>query len=202
MELVKRRKFRLEFDIGGTFIDFPLVDEWTGQTYLGKCLTTPENAAIGVMRGMGPVLEDAGISGGYIDIAIHGTTLITNPLIERSGARTAFPTTEGFRDVPAAGTEVRYDTCDLFLQRSEPLVRRNLSYEVRERVDYRGTVGDRSGTLCRRPRRCGSDSGPGKARREPCGVGIFDRHETQGTIPRGIDGSTVPRSACSGVLCE
>ena len=116
MELVKRRKFSLGSDIGETSSNFLLADEWTGQTYLGNCLTTPENPAIGAMRGMGPVREDAGISGGDIEIAIHGTTLITNPLIERDRARTAFPATEGFLDVPRMGTEVRYGACDLFLQ--------------------------------------------------------------------------------------
>ena len=140
VETVKENKFRLGFDIGGTFTDFLLVDEESGRSYLGKCLTTPDDPSIGVIRGMGPVLEEAGISGRDIDIAIHGTTLITNALIEHAGAKTAFLTTEGFRDVPEMGTEVRYDIYDLFLQRPEPLVPRDRRYEVRERVDYRGDV--------------------------------------------------------------
>ena len=137
---MKEHNYRLGFDIGGTFTDFLLVDEVTGLSYLGKCLTTPEDPSIGVMRGMGPVLEEAGISGHDIEIAIHGTTLITNALIEKAGAKTAFLTTEGFRDVPEMGTEVRYDIYDLFLRKPEPLAPRNLRYEVRERVDYLGNV--------------------------------------------------------------
>ena len=139
-ETVREQKYRLGFDIGGTFTDFLLVDEEAGRFHLGKCLTTPEDPAIGVMQGIGPVLEDAGISGSDIDIAIHGTTLITNALIERAGAKTAFLTTEGFRDVPEMGTEVRYDIYDLFLRKPETLVPRNHRYEVRERIDYRGDV--------------------------------------------------------------
>ena len=137
---MKGSQYRLGFDIGGTFTDFLVVDEVSGRSCLGKCLTTPEDPSIGVMQGMESVLDGAGVSGQDIDIAIHGTTLITNALIERAGARTAFLTTEGFRDVPEMGTEVRYDIYDLFLRRPEPLAPRDLRFEVRERVDYRGDV--------------------------------------------------------------
>ena len=110
-------RYRLGFDIGGTFTDFTLVDQATGATFLNKCLTTPDDPSRGVIDGLVPLLEKAGVSGEEVDIAIHATTLITNALIERKGARTALLTTRGFRDVLEMGTEVRYDIYDLFLEK-------------------------------------------------------------------------------------
>ena len=135
-----RAGYRVGVDVGGTFTDFVLIDEGSGRSFLGKRLTTPQDPAIGVIDGLGSVLEEAGVAAPDINIAIHGTTLITNALIERTGAKTAFLTTEGFRDVPEMGTEVRYDIYDLFLKKPEPLVPRNLRYEIRERLDNHGNV--------------------------------------------------------------
>ena len=131
---------RLGFDIGGTFTDFVLIDGDSGKNFLGKCLTTPEDPAKGVITGLSALLEQSEIAGGSIDIAIHATTLITNALIERRGAKTALLTSKGFRDVLEMGTEVRYDVYDLFLERPKPLVPRNLRYEVAERLDRDGNV--------------------------------------------------------------
>ena len=133
-------RYRLGFDIGGTFTDFTLVDQETGATFLNKCLTTPDDPSRGVIDGLVPLLEKAGVSGEEVDIAIHATTLITNALIERKGARTALLTTRGFRDVLEMGTEVRYDIYDLFLEKPALLVDRNRRYEVTERLDKDGNV--------------------------------------------------------------
>ena len=132
--------YRLGFDIGGTFTDFVLVDERSGRTYLNKCLSTPDDPSRGVMDGLGPMLRDSDVAGEEIDIAIHGTTLITNALIERNGARTAMLATSGFRDVLEMGTEVRYDIYDLFLEKPAPLVPRKWRYDVEERLDKDGNV--------------------------------------------------------------
>ncbi len=132
--------YRLGFDIGGTFTDFVLVDERSGRAFLNKCLTTPDDPSRGVMDGLGPMLRDSNIAGEEIDIAIHGTTLITNALIERNGARTAMLATSGFRDVLEMGTEVRYDIYDLFLEKPAPLVPRKWRYDVEERLDKDGNV--------------------------------------------------------------
>ena len=132
--------FRLGFDIGGTFTDFVLVDERTGDVYLNKRLTTPRAPAEAVMDGLGVLFEKAGVSGADVAIAIHATTLVTNALIERKGARTALVTTEGFRDVPEMGSEVRYDIYDLALRKPDPLVPRMHRYEARERMDHAGRV--------------------------------------------------------------
>jgi N-methylhydantoinase A len=137
---VKEQAFRLGFDIGGTFTDFVLVNEQSGETFLNKCLTTPSNPAEGVLQGLGPLLDRAGIRGQDVSIAIHATTLVTNALIERKGARTALLTTEGFRDVLEMGTEVRYDIYDLFLKRPAPLVPRHLRFGIKERLWRDGTV--------------------------------------------------------------
>jgi N-methylhydantoinase A len=132
--------YRLGFDIGGTFTDFVLVDERTGRAWLNKVLTTPRDPSEAVMEGLGPLLADAGVRASDMSIAIHATTLITNALIERKGAKTALLVTEGFRDVLEMGTEVRYDIYDLFLERPEPLVPRRRRYEVPERLDKDGNV--------------------------------------------------------------
>jgi N-methylhydantoinase A/oxoprolinase/acetone carboxylase beta subunit len=133
-------QFRLGFDIGGTFTDFVLVDMASGQVHLNKVLTTPRDPAQAVIDGLRPLLAQAGVGAADLQIAIHATTLITNALIERKGAKTALLTTEGFRDVLEMGTEVRYDIYDLFLERPEPLVPRRWRYEARERLDKDGKV--------------------------------------------------------------
>lgn len=138
--MAEARRFRLGFDIGGTFTDFVLVDTVTGRTHLNKCLTTPRDPADGVIEGLRPLLAQAGVRGDDLEIAIHATTLITNALIERKGAKTALLATEGFRDVIEIGTEARYDIYDLFIQRPVPLVPRRWRYEARERLDKDGQV--------------------------------------------------------------
>ncbi len=132
--------YRLGFDIGGTFTDCVLVDDATGAMTLGKCLTTPDDPARGVKEGTVPLLDAACASGADIDIAIHATTLITNALIERRGARTALLSTAGFRDTLEMATEVRYDNYDLRLRMPEPLVPRDLRFDIPERMTRDGEV--------------------------------------------------------------
>ena len=133
-------RFRLGFDIGGTFTDFVLVDPATGATWLNKCLTTPEDPSRAVIEGLESLLAKAGAAGGDVEIMIHATTLITNALIERKGAVTSLVATEGFRDVLEMGTEVRYDVYDLFLEKPPLLVPRRRRHDVRERLDRAGNV--------------------------------------------------------------
>ena len=134
------RRFRLGFDIGGTFTDFVLVDERSGRVSLNKVLTTSREPAAAVIDGLRTLLDRESIRPDDLAIAIHATTLITNALIERKGARTALVTTDGFRDVLEMGTEVRYDIYDLFLEKPEPLVPRRWRFEVAERLDNSGQV--------------------------------------------------------------
>jgi len=129
---------RLGVDIGGTFTD--LVLEVGEHHYSTKVLTTydaPENA---ILDGLRQVSDKAGISPSEIGQVIHGTTLATNALIERRGARTALITTKGFRDVIEMRTESRFEQYDLNLNLPEPLLPRNMRYTVTERVDAKGQV--------------------------------------------------------------
>ncbi len=129
---------RLAVDIGGTFTDLAL--EQGTQRFTTKVLTTPAAPEQGVMQGVRAVLAAAGLAPSDIAIVIHGTTLATNAVIERKGARTALLTTEGFRDVLAMGTESRYDQYDLNIRLPEPLVPRYLRLPVPERLDNEGNV--------------------------------------------------------------
>jgi N-methylhydantoinase A len=133
-----RSPSRLAVDIGGTFTDVAL--EHPGGRATTKVLTTATAPEVGVLSGVRSILKATGIAASNIDLVIHGTTLATNALIERKGARTALLTTEGFRDVIAMGNESRYDQYDLNITLPEPLVPRNLRFPVPERLDNTGRV--------------------------------------------------------------
>ncbi|WP_439579922.1 hydantoinase B/oxoprolinase family protein [Elioraea sp.] len=135
-----RTRWRIGFDIGGTFTDFILADAVTGEIRLHKCLTTPADPSVGALQGLAEVTEAAGITLGEVGEILHGTTLVTNAIIERNGARLGLMTTLGFRDLLEMGTEQRYDIYDLFLRYPEPLVARRHRLEVPERMDRDGNV--------------------------------------------------------------
>jgi 5-oxoprolinase (ATP-hydrolysing) len=135
--------YRVGLDIGGTFTDFVLLGGGD-EPRLHKCLTTPDDPARGALAGLAELLDAAEIGFGELEQLVHGTTLVTNAVIERRGARTALLTTRGFRDVLEMGYEQRYDIYDLFLGFPEPLVPRQLRLEINERVD-------RDGRSLRRP---------------------------------------------------
>ena len=129
---------RLGVDIGGTFTDVVL--ERDGASFSTKVLTTyvaPENA---IIDGMHQVCEKAGVKPEQIDQIIHGTTLATNALIERRGAKTALITTEGFRDVIEMRTESRFEQYDLNLNLPDPLLPRQMRFTVAGRVDANGQI--------------------------------------------------------------
>ena len=138
--MLNARQFRLGFDIGGTFTDFVLMDEASGKLHLHKTLTTPDDPSMAVEKGLSELFDRLQVSGDDIGIAIHGTTLMTNALIERKGAHTALVTTKGFRDILEMGTEMRYDVYDLYMEKPAPLVPRRLRFELTERLDAEGTV--------------------------------------------------------------
>ncbi len=135
---MKTTTIRLGVDIGGTFTDVVL--EKNGEPFSTKVLTTyaaPENA---IIDGMHQVCEQAGVTPSQIDQIIHGTTLATNALIERRGAKTALITTEGFRDVIEMRTESRFEQYDLNLNLPDPLLPRQRRFTVPGRVDANGQV--------------------------------------------------------------
>ena len=129
---------RLAVDIGGTFTDVAVETE--DERWTGKVLTTPHAPELGVLEGVRQVLAKAGLAPADIALVIHGTTLATNAVIERKGARTALLTTEGFRDVLALGNESRYDQYDLNIELPQPLVPRRWRLPVPERLDNTGKV--------------------------------------------------------------
>ena len=133
-------KLAFGIDIGGTFTDFVALDLSTGALHKFKRLTTPQDPAEAVLDGVAHLLERLGRDGSEIDLVIHGTTLITNALIERKGVKTGLLTTDGFRDVLEIRTEMRYDGYDLNIEFPEPLVPRPLRLGVRERLDKDGEV--------------------------------------------------------------
>jgi N-methylhydantoinase A len=127
-------------DIGGTFTDVVLIDERTGNVYSAKVLTTPERPAQAVLTAVAQVLEQLGSRHDAVRTIVHGTTLATNAIIERKGARTALLATRGFRDALETGTELRYDLHDLFIEFPEPLVPRHRRIGITERVRFDGQV--------------------------------------------------------------
>ena len=129
---------RLAVDIGGTFTDLAL-ETGPGRTTM-KVLTTQSEPERGVLDGVAAILKQAGLEASDVSILVHGTTLATNAIIERKGARTALVTTEGFRDVLAMGNESRYDQYDLNITLPQPLVPRHLRLTVPERLDNLGDV--------------------------------------------------------------
>ena len=129
---------RLAVDIGGTFTDVVL--DANGGTHSIKVLTTPSNPADGFMGGVRDLMVQTGTRPRDVSLIIHGTTLATNALIERKGARTALIVTEGHRDSLEIGYESRFDQYDILADRLPPLVPRELRLPVRERMNFRGGV--------------------------------------------------------------
>ena len=126
--------YRIGVDIGGTFTDFALFDEEGAEMVIHKRLTTPADPSEAVLAGMPALLAQASVAIEAVEAISHGTTLVTNAVIERKGALTGMLVTEGFRDILDMGLEQRYDLFDLRLRFPEPLVPRALRREVAERV--------------------------------------------------------------------
>ena len=117
-----------------------MIDDETGNRAVGKVLTSGDDPSRAVEEGLVELLEREGVAAADLETIVHGTTLVTNALIERRGAKTALLTTEGFRDAVAIGTEHRYDMYDINIEKPEPLVPRALRYGVGERVMDDGSV--------------------------------------------------------------
>ena len=132
--------YKLGIDVGGTFTDFALVNEKTGTMAIYKQLTTPHDPSECVLDGACNILAAKSASFDQVRILVHGTTLVTNAVIERKGAVTGMLTTAGFRDILDIAKESRYDLFDLHIVFPEPLIPRPLRFEVHERIGYDGKV--------------------------------------------------------------
>ncbi|MHB8619170.1 MAG: hydantoinase/oxoprolinase family protein [Chloroflexota bacterium] len=133
---------RIGIDVGGTFTDLVLIDDRGGQVHYTKTSTTPGNLADGVLTGIEKILGIAGARIDDVEYIVHGTTIGTNALIEKTGARAGLITTEGFIDVLDMGRcqRPREGMYDLSVDSPPPLVPRDLRRAVRERIDRDGSV--------------------------------------------------------------
>jgi N-methylhydantoinase A len=130
---------RIGADVGGTFTD--IVIEFDDGSYSStKVLTTQTAPEVGILDGISRIVDQEGVSLGDVDQIIHGTTLATNALIERRGAKTALVTTAGFRDVVETRTESRFEQYDLDIVLPSPLIERADRHVVTERLNARGDV--------------------------------------------------------------
>src|SRR3989442_1623545 len=114
-------QYRIGVDIGGTFTDLVVFDDATGSFMVGKTLTTPRDPSQAVETLVLETLERESIDASAVRQLIHGTTLVTNAVIERTGSRTALFATQGFRDSIEIGRENRYELYDLMLEMPQPL---------------------------------------------------------------------------------
>jgi N-methylhydantoinase A len=140
MAETQTRGYRIGADVGGTFTDI-VVEMPDGSLESIKVLTTYEDGPeMGILDGIAQIAAEHDINMAEIDQVIHGTTLATNALIERTGAKTAFVTTHGFRDVIETRTEGRFEQYDLNIVLPTPLIERKDRYTVPERMNARGEV--------------------------------------------------------------
>jgi len=130
----------LGIDIGGTFTDVVVLDPRDGRAVICKESTTPDDPARGAMIGTRAVLQKAGVAPAQIGRVAHATTLFTNALIERKGARTGLLTTAGFEDGLEIGRERKYELYDIFIEMPKPLVPRPWRRGARERIGPDGAV--------------------------------------------------------------
>ena len=130
---------RLAFDIGGTFTDYVLHDQSTGRIRIWKVPTSRE-PAVGVNATLADRIAAGDLDFEQVSSVMHATTVATNAILERKGARTAFITTAGFRDIILIGRQKRYDMNDLYLDKPAALVDRADIFTVRERIAANGSV--------------------------------------------------------------
>jgi N-methylhydantoinase A len=127
-------------DVGGTFTDIILVDSNTGRQYIHKVPSTPASQDVAVMKGLWEILTRNHIPAEAVTLVVHGTTVATNAMLERKGARVALVTTKGLEDVIEIGRQNREEIYSLVATRPQPLVRREDRFGVCERLDYKGNV--------------------------------------------------------------
>lgn len=134
------QKFRLGIDIGGTFTDGVLIDETTGELKIDKVLTTPKDPSEGFLNITQRITSHTELSPDIFRYVIHATTIATNALLERRGARAGLLVTQGFRDVLEIGRQIRHELYNLQTEKVAPLIPRNRCFEIPERINYQGDV--------------------------------------------------------------
>ena len=132
--------YMIGVDVGGTFTDFSVFHQETGKLFHFKHSSTNRDSSVAIVTGIQKVLEMEGASTDSITYLAHGTTVSTNALVERKGARVGVITTEGFRDIMEIGYQKRPSMYDTLTQKPEPLVQTGMSLGVPERIDRTGQV--------------------------------------------------------------
>ena len=134
-------RYRIGVDIGGTFTDGTLVDSTSGRVTTSKVLSTPYDPASGFISAVQKLLDlNDSVKPEAVEHVVHATTVATNAIIEGKTAKTAFVTTEGFRDMLEIARQIRPSLYDLQFEKPAPLVPRQLCFEVPERLDAKGQV--------------------------------------------------------------
>lgn len=132
--------YRIGVDVGGTFTDFTLLDDTSGAVHFFKTSSTPHDPSEAIENGLSSMLEDLGFAPGSVSYLAHGTTVATNIVIERRGARTGLVTTKGFRDVLELGRQARPSIYDYRVEKPPVLIPRDRRVEVLERIGPDGDV--------------------------------------------------------------
>ncbi|WP_158735925.1 hydantoinase/oxoprolinase family protein [Alteribacillus sp. YIM 98480] len=132
--------YKLGVDVGGTFTDLCLFDEEEKKNMVLKLPSTPQDPSKAIIEGIKNILSINKVNPNKVNYLVHGTTVGTNAAIERKGAKTALITTEGFRDLLELARQTRPSIYDLYKDKPEPIVKRNLRKEVTERLRFDGTV--------------------------------------------------------------
>src|SRR6202051_1466187 len=132
--------WRIGIDIGGTFTDVAMVDEASGRIGIAKVLTTPHDFGLAVIEGIRQGLAQHAVDPSDVSLLSHATTVVTNALLERKGARAGFIATRGFRDLLELRRSSRIDLYDLFQDAPSVLVPRRWRFEITERIDAKGEV--------------------------------------------------------------
>ncbi len=131
---------RIGLDVGGTFTDFTLLDDRTGALHFHKVPSTPDDPSEAIGLGLSGLLEMVGRRGAEVAFLAHGTTVATNMVVERRGAKTGLLTTRGFRDILEIGRQTRPNLYDYRDRNPEPIVPREHRYEITERLRFDGSI--------------------------------------------------------------
>jgi N-methylhydantoinase A len=132
--------WRIGIDIGGTFTDVALVDEASGRIGVAKVPTTPSDLTEGVVSALETAMSRYNVAASRVDLLSHATTVVTNAILEESGARAALVTTRGFRDVLELRRSARANLYDLFQDAPAQLIPRRRRFEITERIGSDGAV--------------------------------------------------------------
>ena len=136
---MKQTTFRVGVDVGGTFTDIMFIGS-DGTTLIKKVSSTPPNYSQGIVGGIEEVLKENNLSGDAIEEIVHGTTVVTNTILELSGAKAGLITTKGFRDILEIGRSRRPEAYDLCWMKPPTVVPRYLRFEVNERITAKGDI--------------------------------------------------------------